>query len=216
MPQIFRPRANTLSKVSLVAVVAVPVLVLTALAIVVRSPYATAVGVPIDQPIPFSHKHHVSDDGIDCRYCHTTVEDSSFAGLPSTDICMNCHRQIWNESSMLAPVRESYRTGRPIVWQRVNDLPDFVYFAHSIHVAKGIGCVSCHGRVDQMPITWRARTLDMGFCLECHRHPERHVRPREEVFNMAWTRPGDQPDLGERLVKAYGIVSKTSCSTCHR
>ncbi len=216
MPQIFRRRANAIARGSIVGVVLLVVGILAAVSIVQRSPYSTGVGVARAQTIPFSHKHHVTDDGIDCRYCHTSVERSSFAGIPSTEICMNCHRQLWNESPMLEPVRESYRTGRPLVWNRVNDLPDFVYFDHSIHVAKGIGCSSCHGRVDQMPETWKARTLEMGFCLECHRFPERHVRPRERVFDMDYQPPPDQPALGRRLVAAYGIERKTSCSVCHR
>jgi cytochrome c7-like protein len=177
----------------------------------------TGVGVARAQPLMFSHKHHVADDGIDCRYCHTSVEDSAFAGIPSTDVCMNCHRQIWNESEMLAPVRESYRTGTPIVWNRVHDLPDFVYFDHSIHVAKGVGCETCHGRVDQMPLVWKVNTLQMEWCLECHRNPERHVRPRDQIVTMGWRPPnGDQLTLGRRLVQEYRIERKTDCSTCHR
>lgn len=216
MPRIFNRRANAIAWASIVLTVLVGAGTLAGVAIAQRSSYLTGVGVPIPQPVPFSHKHHVTDDGIDCRYCHTSVESSSFAGIPSTDVCMNCHREIWNESPMLEPVRESYRTGRPIVWNRVNDLPDFVYFDHSIHVAKGIGCSSCHGPVDQMPLTWKGATLQMDFCLECHRHPERHVRPRDQVFNMGWEPPADQLALGERLVREYRIQRKTSCTTCHR
>ena len=216
MPQIFPRGANTIARVTLVLVPLLASAVLAAVAIAQRSPYATGVGVPLQQPVPFSHKHHVGDDGIDCRYCHTSVENSSFAGVPSTDICMNCHRQIWDKSSMLEPVRQSYRTGTPLVWNRVNDLPDFVYFNHSIHVSKGIGCESCHGRVDRMPLTWKATTLEMGFCLACHREPERHVRPREEVFAMGWEPRIPQAELGPRLVKQYGIRRLTDCTTCHR
>ncbi len=216
MPQIFPRAANSIAVASIVFVVVLLAGVLTAVAVVQRSSYATGVGVARMQPVPFSHKHHVGDDGIDCRYCHTSVEDSSFAGVPSTDICMSCHRQIWNESSMLAPVRESYRTGTPIVWTRVHDLPDFVYFDHSIHVKKGVGCSTCHGRVDRMPLTWKANTLDMGWCLNCHRNPERYVRPREDVFRMDYTPPPDQEALGRRLVAEYHIVRRTDCSTCHR
>ncbi len=144
------------------------------------------------------------------------MENSSFAGIPSTKICMNCHTQIWPESAALAPVRESFRTGQSIQWTRVYNLPGFVYFDHSIHVHKGVGCVTCHGRVDQMPLTWKASTLYMEWCLECHRNPERFVRPREEVFNMDYQPPGDQLALGIRLVKKYDIHAPTSCSTCHR
>jgi hypothetical protein len=176
----------------------------------------TEVGVARSQPVQFSHKHHVSDDGIDCRYCHTSVEESSFAGIPSTKICMNCHTQIWAESPILAPVRESFRTGKSLEWTRVHSLPGFVYFDHSIHVHKGVGCVTCHGRVDQMPLMWRENTLYMEWCLECHRNPERFVRPREQVFNMGWQPPVDQITVGQKLVQEYKIESLTSCSVCHR
>jgi len=219
MPQIFYPSTNTISRVSIAAAV----LALTAFALVggalQRSPYLTEVGVPREQPIPFSHKHHVAGLGIDCRYCHTSVEESSFAGIPPTETCMNCHREIWKDSPMLEAVRESYRSGRPLEWIRVHDLPDFVYFDHSIHVAKGVGCASCHGRVDDMPLTWRVATLQMDWCLDCHRQPERYVRPRERVFDMAWQPPADQEEKGRALVKEYEIMDPThltSCDTCHR
>jgi Cytochrome c7 and related cytochrome c len=188
----------------------------TTLAAINRSSYVTDVGVARSQPVQFSHKHHVSDDGIDCRYCHTSVEESSFAGIPSTKICMNCHTQIWAESPILAPVRESFRTGKSLEWTRVNNLPGFVYFDHSIHVHKGVGCATCHGRVDQMPLMWRENTLYMEWCLECHRNPERFVRPRDQVFNMDWQSPADQIAFGEKLVQEYKIERLTSCSVCHR
>ncbi|HSO08303.1 MAG TPA: cytochrome c3 family protein [Pelomicrobium sp.] len=174
-------------------------------------------GEPIAQPAPFSHKHHVAEDGIDCRYCHTSVEDSSFAGIPPIHTCMTCHSQLYQDSPMLAPLRAAMRGERTLAWNRVNDLPDFVFFDHGIHVAKGVGCVTCHGRVDRMPLTWRARTLDMQWCLACHRAPERYLRPRERVFDMAW-QPQDQPALGRRLVREYGIRVErlTDCSICHR
>jgi hypothetical protein len=161
----------------------------------------------------------VSDDGIDCRYCHTSVEKSSFAGIPSTKICMNCHSQIWAGSPMLEPVRESFRSGRSLEWTRVHNLPGFVYFDHGIHVNKGVGCSTCHGRVDRMPLTWRENSLYMEWCLECHREPERFVRPRAEVFNMDWQPPQNKTDrlaLGRKLVQEYGIQKLTSCSVCHR
>jgi hypothetical protein len=168
--------------------------------------------------VPFSHAHHVGDLGIDCRYCHTSVEDGGFAGIPPAKTCMNCHQQIWAGSEMLAPVRESYQKDEAIRWQRVHNIPGFVYFNHSIHIAKGIGCSTCHGRVDEMPLVWQEHTLLMEWCLECHRHPERHVRPRDQVFNMAWQAP-DQQALGKKLVKEYRIRQPallTSCSICHR
>jgi formamidopyrimidine-DNA glycosylase len=215
MAQIFHRSTNTISRVSLFGGVAVIVVLVATLAAINRSSYVTEVGVARSQPVQFSHKHHVSDDGIDCRYCHTSVEESSFAGIPSTKICMNCHTQIWAESPILAPVRESFRTGNSLEWTRVNNLPGFVYFDHSIHVHKGVGCATCHGRVDQMPLMWREHTLYMEWCLECHRNPERFVRPREQVFSMDW-QPSDQIALGQKLVQEYKIESLTSCSVCHR
>ncbi|HEV8723449.1 MAG TPA: cytochrome c3 family protein [Candidatus Binatia bacterium] len=216
MAQIFHRSTNTISRVSVFGGAAVVVVLVATLAAINRSSYVTEVGVARSQPVQFSHKHHVSDDGIDCRYCHTTVEQSSFAGIPSTKICMNCHTQIWAESPILEPVRESFRTGKSLEWTRVHNLPGFVYFDHSIHVHKGVGCTTCHGRVDQMPLMWRENTLYMEWCLECHRNPERFVRPREQVFNMDWQPPSDQIALGQKLVQQYKIESLTSCSVCHR
>ena len=216
MPQIFHPSTNTISRLTIFGGAIVVVGLVTALAAINRSSYVTEVGVARSQPVQFSHKHHVSDDGIDCRYCHTSVEQSSFAGIPSTKICMSCHTQIWAESPILEPVRESFRTGKSIEWTRVHNLPGFVYFDHSIHVHKGVGCTTCHGRVDQMPLMWRENTLYMEWCLECHRNPEKFVRPREQVFNMDWQPPSDQIALGQKLVRQYKIESLTSCSVCHR
>ena len=178
--------------------------------------FTTDVGVAKEQPVPFSHKHHVTDDGIDCRYCHTSVETSSFAGIPSTEICMGCHSQLWTNAPLLEPVRESYRTGKSIEWVRLHDLPDFVYFDHSIHVAKGVGCSTCHGRVDQMAITFKVNTLYMQWCVECHRDPTRYLRPREQIFNMAYEYPPEQAALGTRLGAEYKVQSLTDCVTCHR
>src|SRR5262250_1896108 len=216
MAQIFHRSTNTISRVSLFGGIAIIAVLVATLAAINRSSYMTEVGVARSQPVQFSHKHHVSDDGIDCRYCHTSVEDSSFAGIPSTKICMNCHTQIWADSPILAPVRESFRTGKSLEWTRVNNLPGFVYFDHSIHVHKGVGCATCHGRVDQMPLIWRVNTLYMEWCLECHRNPERFVRPREQVFSMDWQPPSDQIALGQKLVQQYRIESLTSCSVFHR
>jgi Cytochrome c7 and related cytochrome c len=216
MAQIFHPSTNTLSRVSIFGGIIVLAGVVAALAAINRSSYVTEAQVARAQPVQFSHKHHVSDDGIDCRYCHTSVEQSSFAGIPSTKICMNCHTQIWAESPMLEPVRESYRTGKSLEWTRVHNLPGFVYFDHSIHVKKGVGCVTCHGRVDQMPLMWREHSLYMEWCLECHREPERFVRPPAQVFNMEWQPPADQLALGRKLVEQHDIEKPTSCTTCHR
>jgi len=218
MAQIFHPSTNTVSKVSIFGAVFVLVGVAWAAGVVTRSSYVNHVGVAREQPVPFSHKHHVTDVGMDCRYCHTSVEDSSFAGIPPTATCMNCHTQIWAQSPMLEPVRESWRTGESLQWNRVHDLADFVYFDHSIHSTKGIGCDTCHGRVDQMPLVWRESTLFMEWCLECHRQPERYVRSVEEVFNPDWEPPADRDRLeyGRELVERYEIESLTSCNTCHR
>jgi len=205
MSQIFHPSTNTISRVSIFGGAALLVALVAAMAAINESSYVTEVGVARSQPIPFSHKHHVGDDGIDCRYCHTSVEESSFAGIPPTKTCMNCHTQIWADSPILEPVRESFRTGKSIQWTRVHNLPGFVYFDHSIHVHKGVGCSTCHGRVDQM-----------DWCLECHREPERFVRPREYVFSMDYLPPADQLALGRKLVREYKIQKLTSCSTCHR
>src|SRR5918999_1196702 len=216
MAQIFHPSTNTISRVSIFGAVFLLAGLLWLLLALDRSPYVTQAGVVREQPVAFSHDHHVSGLGIDCRYCHLSVEESSFAGIPATEICMNCHSQIWADSPMLAPVRESFRTGRSIPWTRVHNLPGFVYFDHSIHVQKGVGCVTCHGMVDQMPLMWRENSLYMEWCLECHRNPERFVRPREHVFSMDWQPPYDQISLGKKLVQQYKIEKLTSCSVCHR
>lgn len=218
MAQIFHPSTNTLSKVSIFGILFVLAGSLFLLAEINSSPYVTEATVAREQPVQFSHEHHVTGLGIDCRYCHTSVENSSFAGIPPTETCMTCHSQIWTNAEMLAPVRESYRTGKPIQWTRVHDLPSFVYFNHSIHVAKGVGCESCHGRVDRMPLMWKANTLQMAWCLDCHRHPEKNIRPREEVFTMGYTPAEDQALLGAKLLKDYKVnVSQlTNCSICHR
>jgi Cytochrome c7 and related cytochrome c len=216
MPQIFHRSTNTFSKVSIFGSVFILGFLLWLFGAWSRSSWATQAGVAREQPIPFSHAHHVGDVGLDCRYCHTSVETSSFANIPPTKTCMNCHSQIWNSSPTLEPVRESFRTDRSIAWTRVHDLPDFAYFNHSIHVNKGIGCETCHGRIDKMPLTWQKSSLQMEWCLDCHRHPEQYVRPREAVFQMGYEPPGDQETLGQQLVKEYKIQSLTSCSTCHR
>ncbi len=216
MAQIFHRSANTLARVSIFGAVFILGALVWLSATVYRSAYFTDVGEAREQPVPFSHKHHVAGLGIDCRYCHTAVEESSYAGIPPTETCMTCHSQIWSDSPMLEPVRESFRTGQSLEWIKVHDLPDFVYFNHSIHLAKGIGCSTCHGRVDQMPLVWPVNTLYMEWCLGCHRAPEKFVRPRSEIFNMAWTPPADQIERGRELVKEYKIESLTHCSTCHR
>ncbi|HYV67349.1 MAG TPA: cytochrome c3 family protein [Myxococcales bacterium] len=219
MSALFKPWTNTAFRLALFALallftgglIAGPM-------IYVRSPLYTQQQDPIDQPVQFDHRHHVGDEGIDCRYCHSSVEKSSFAGIPATSVCLNCHSQIWNKSPKLAPVRESFFSDRPIVWNKVNKLPHFVYFNHSIHVKQGVGCVTCHGRIDQMAQVEKWAPLTMGWCLDCHRNPERFLRPREEVTSMTFTPGGEheQLALGERLKAEYHVATRTSCTTCHR
>ena len=216
MAQIFHPSTNTISRVSIFGGIILVCVIVAALAAINRSSYVTGVGVARLQPVPFSHKHHISDVGIDCRYCHTSVEESAFAGIPATQICMNCHSQIWADSAMLEPVRASARAGTSLEWTRVHNLPGFVYFDHSIHVKKGVGCATCHGRVDGMPLMRRENSLYMEWCLDCHREPERFVRPREFVFSVDWQPPEDRLALGRKLVAEYRIEKLTSCSVCHR
>lgn len=214
--QIFHPSTNTLSKFSILGGLFIIGLLGWVLDQLNRSSYVTQEKVAKEQPVQFSHQHHAGGMGIDCRYCHTSVEDSSFAGIPPTKTCMNCHSQIWANSPYLEPVRESFRTGKSLQWVRVNDLPDFVYFNHSIHVHKGIGCDTCHGKVNQMPLMWQDASLAMEWCLTCHRNPEKFVRPRDQVFNMNWHPPVDQVKQGAVLVEKYKIARLTDCSVCHR
>jgi hypothetical protein len=216
MAQVFHRSSNSVAKISIAtALLAVMGIVWSAYKINAGT-FITDVSVAKDQPVPFSHKHHVGDDGIDCRYCHTSVEVSPFAGLPPTETCMGCHSQIWKDAEVLEPVRASFRSGQSLEWTRVHDLPDFVYFNHSIHVSKGIGCSTCHGRVDQMPLMYKVNTLYMQWCVECHRAPEKYIRPRDQVFNIAYQPPDDQLELGRRLVAEYKVQKLTDCYTCHR
>ena len=219
MSQIFHRSTNYWSRFSIAAVLLFVGFLGWVVVTISWSGYVTGQGVIKDQPVQFSHAHHVGSMGIDCRYCHTTVEESAFANIPPTKTCMNCHSQIWTNAPILEPVRASFRENRPLQWQRVHDLPDFVYFNHSIHVRKGVGCETCHGRVDRMPLMIQKASLQMEWCLDCHRDPAKYVRPRDQIYNLAWERPADDPGLGERLVKEYKIGSVdqlTSCSTCHR
>lgn len=218
MAQIFPRSMNTTAKMSILLGLLVAGSGVGLVMGFERSPYRTNEGVVYDQPVPFSHDHHTAGLGIDCRYCHYQVETSAFAGIPPTDVCMNCHKEIWKDAPLLEPVRASYRDNEPIQWNRVHDLPDFVHFNHSIHVAKGVGCVECHGQVNEMPLIKRGASLQMAWCLECHRNPEDSLRPPEEVFNMDWQRPTDDPEYGAKLAAAAKIEDParlTSCSTCH-
>ena len=221
MAQIFSVGSNSLARAVIVTVPASLVVLVGALYAVEWSPWATRMNAPINQPVPFSHKHHVGQLGIDCRYCHTGVEKSSYAGVPPTETCMTCHSQLYTDQSMLAPVRQSLTDDQPIHWTKVNDLPDFVYFNHSIHVNKGIGCTACHGRVNEMQLTWQSQTLYMSWCLQCHRHPEKFIAPREQVFNPERVALKDEGKLDEarQLVRDYHVQSSgvlTDCATCHR
>jgi hypothetical protein len=187
--------------------------------VVARSPYITNQRVTRVQPVQFSHKHHVGDDGIDCRYCHTSVETSAYAGIPPTKTCMNCHSVLFNNVGYLEPLRESYRTEQSIEWVKVHRLADYVYFNHSIHINKGIGCSSCHGAVNEMPLIFQASPLTMQWCLDCHRNPQVNLRSKEEIFNMNWKAPANQEEVAKQLAADYKLRSTaelTSCSTCHR
>ena len=217
MPQVFSPRSILVLRVASVFVLAA--VVAAAVVYRVNARHDAPLDDPIEQPVPFSHQHHVRDDGIDCRYCHTSVETSAFAGIPPLATCMTCHSELFADAPALAPLREAYAGGAALAWNRVDDLPDFVYFDHSIHVAKGIGCSTCHGRIDRMPLTRRVASLYMQWCLDCHRHPEPFLRPREQVFDVEWRAPPDQATRGAALRRAYGLRSTrelTDCSTCHR
>ncbi len=232
MAQIFHRSTNTISRFTIFGALFLVAGVLWAMTEIQRSPYTNDRAVARTQPVPFSHQHHVGGLGIDCRYCHTSVEVSSFAGIPPTKTCMNCHSQIWTNAPMLEPIRESFRSGKSIVWTRVNDLPDFVFFNHSIHINKGVGCADCHGPVDRMPLMLAQNSLQMEWCLNCHREPEKFLRPRSEVFNMRYEGPSsrspvdldgkhfvDQITLGTSLKTKYhlrSVADITSCSTCHR
>jgi hypothetical protein len=218
MAQIFHPATNTIAKASIFGAVFIIAFVAYLVAGVSRSSYVTRQNQVRPQPVPFSHEHHVTGLGIDCRYCHTSVETSGFAGIPPTKTCMTCHSQIWTNAQLLQPVRDSWNNDKPLEWTRVHDLPDYVYFDHSIHVAKGIGCSSCHGRVDQMPLTFQAASLQMEWCLACHREPEKHIRPKDQIFNMKYEHPSNQKELGQKLVEDYHVNKKqlTNCAVCHR
>jgi len=186
------------------------------------SPYVTEVAEIKNQPVPFSHEHHVQGLGIDCRYCHWSVEKSSNANIPPPGLCMNCHKKLWADQAMLKPIRDAYKNDTGVEWVKIHKLPDFVYFNHSVHVNHGVGCVSCHGQVNEMPLTWKANTLYMGWCLSCHRNPEPNLRPVNQVTNMEW-----QPDEAWRHTDKFAangihkpmaghINQLTNCATCHR
>ena len=218
MAQLFTKRANAIAQAT---VIGVPLLILGTGAVFfayARSSFWTGVDVPLRQPVPFSHQHHVGGLGIDCRYCHTSVETSPFAGIPPTETCMTCHSQVWRDAPVLQPVRDSWERNLPLRWNRVYQLPGFVYFNHSIHVTKGIGCASCHGRIDRMPLTSKVEPLYMRWCLDCHRSPENHLRPTNQIVDMNYQAPPDQPTLGKHLLEVNHVqkAGLTDCYACHR
>jgi hypothetical protein len=218
MTQIFSTAADTWLRFFVVGGAAIMCGGLVGVVGFARSDYYTGARIhPLPQPVPFSHRHHVSGLGLDCRYCHTSVAESSRAGLPPTHTCMTCHSQIWTGAPMLAPVRHSLTDDKSLTWHRVARLPDYVYFRHDVHIAKGVGCVTCHGRIDQMALTYQAKPLTMQFCLDCHRDPTAHLRPRDRITDMEW-KPDDARALGAELVKQNGIRlgEITHCYVCHR
>ena len=214
MAQVFDRSSNALARASLVLSGLIVIALGVTLNSLQRSPWVTRQGQRPDQPVPFSHKHHVEGLGLQCQYCHVSVEKSSYAGIPPTKTCMNCHSQIWTNAQLLEPVRDSWATGKSINWIRVHDLPDYVYFNHEIHVNKGIGCASCHGRVDQMPLMYEENSLQMEWCLNCHRNPAKNLRPTSEIYNMAWAGPSsDKPVWCTNTGAAGPTAQQTSCVT---
>jgi hypothetical protein len=215
---LFPRWTNTVSRLAAAALLAIPAIAIGGLMAYVRSPLVTNQFNPVEQPIEFDHRHHAGDEQIDCRYCHWSVENSPSAGIPSTTVCVSCHAQVWNKSPYLAEVRKAFFNDQPIPWVRVHNLPDFVYFNHSIHVNKGVGCVTCHGRVDEMGAVYQQAPLTMAWCLDCHRNPEPNLRPAEAITSMTWKPPEgvDPVEYGKTLAAQYDVHSRTSCTTCHR
>lgn len=219
MAQIFHRGANNVAKASFVIVALLAGVAFVFYSELARSSYLTGRYLEKQQPVQFSHKHHVGDDGIDCRYCHTSVETSYSAGIPPTETCMNCHNQLYADQEYLEPIRASYRENKPIEWARVHDLPGYAYFNHSIHIAKGVGCSTCHGQIDEMPAVYQENTLQMEWCLSCHREPEKYVRPKDKIYDMDWKDSNLTADERQTLKEEYKLRSEamlTSCSTCHR
>jgi hypothetical protein len=218
MAQLFGPYADTALRAALWLLAATPAAGVVAGYGFARSPFMTGEGVVTEQPIPFSHEHHVGEIGLDCRYCHSSVEVSPTAGVPPTETCMTCHSQLFTQARILAPLRESLALDHPIAWKRVHALPDYVYFDHSIHIAKGVGCTTCHGPIERMPMTRQTQPMTMGWCIDCHRHPEPNLREPKDVFSTSWSPPPDQAQRGLRLLAQYHIDTThlTDCSVCHR
>lgn len=218
VPQIFSPQADTLARAGLLGVL---LFILAGLGLLLWLPFTAHVtrqDMVVEQPVQFSHAHHVGSLGLDCRYCHTSVTESRFAGVPPTETCMTCHSQIWTNAAILAPVRESLAKHVPIAWQRVHRLPDYVFFDHSVHVHNGVGCATCHGDIGRMPQVRQVAPLTMGWCLDCHRDPAPNLRPEDAITRMDWTPPADRRRQGEALIRHYMIQTEglTECSRCHR
>jgi hypothetical protein len=219
MAQLFSPAADTWLRLSMLALLALMSGTLVGAIGIAHSAFVTSTDRVPHQPVPFSHRHHVGELGIDCRYCHADVEKGPKAGLPPTATCMTCHSQIWTNAAMIAPVRESLANHTPIPWIRVAKLPDYVFFRHDVHIAKGVGCVSCHGRIDKMPLTYRAKAFTMKFCLDCHRDPIPHLRPQNHITDMTWKpKKGDAPARVSQIAAHTGIRvgELTHCYVCHR
>lgn len=216
MTQLFTPRADLVFRIVLAVGLGLPALTVAGLMFLARSPLATLQFETIAQPLQFDHRHHAGDEKIECRYCHRTAETSPYAGIPATEVCMGCHAQIWNKSALLGLVRAKFFRDEPLVWNRVHRLPDFVYFDHSAHVSKGVGCATCHGRVDMMPLVARTVPLTMGWCLDCHRNPGPSLRPKEFITDMNWHPPEDGPALARTLLASYHVHTRTDCTACHR
>jgi hypothetical protein len=218
MTQIFSPAADTWLRLFLLAGLALTAGGLVMVVGVARSDYVTSSNFRPSQPVPFSHRHHAGELGIDCRYCHSSVEDGPHAGLPPTATCMTCHSQIWTNASMLAPVRGSLAENKPLSWTRVAKLPDYVFFRHDVHIAKGVGCETCHGRIDEMALTYRAKAFTMQFCLDCHRDPAPNLRPANAITAMGWKPEGDARAAGEAIAarEHIRVGELTHCYVCHR
>lgn len=219
VPQIFKPGFNSFARWFLIVLPVAVIGSLFLIGAVNKSDFVSRADFYFDQPVPFSHRHHVSEVGIDCRYCHTTVETQASAFVPGPDTCMNCHSQIWKDSKMLQPIRDAYQEGRAVAWKRVNDLPDYVYFNHGIHIQKGVSCLECHGHMEDEALTAKQQRWEMQFCLNCHKHPEGRLRPREEIFNFV---PAGHPDvtsepaIQRELMKKYDVKNAVDCWRCHR
>lgn len=213
---LFSPGTDTRFRIALGLAAVAPILTIVGLMVLARSPLGRSSFEPVEQPVAFDHRHHAADEGIDCRYCHDTVMRSATAGFPPSSRCMGCHAQIWSDSPALADVRESFFQDRPIAWNRVHRVPDFAFFNHASHVNKGVGCVTCHGRVDTMARVEKVASLTMGWCLDCHRDPTPHLRPLSEITSMTWNPDGNASMRGAELARLLHVQTRTNCTTCHR